>query len=42
MDRLVWCRRENEWPAYGAGFQLLDFPAYAKHGGEVEVEWSEA
>lgn len=41
MDRLAWCRRENEWPAYGAGFQLLDFPAYAKNGGEVEVEWSE-
>lgn len=42
MERLAWCQRENEWPAYGAGFQLLDFPAYAKHGGEVEVEWSEA
>jgi exodeoxyribonuclease VIII len=42
MERLAWCKRENEWPAYGAGFQLLDFPAYAKSGGEVEVEWSEA
>lgn len=42
MDRLAWCRRENEWPAYGSGFQLLDFPAYAKNGGEVEVEWSES
>ena len=42
MDRLAWCQRENEWPAYGSGFQLLDFPAYAKHGGEVEIEWSEA
>jgi hypothetical protein len=42
MDRLAWCQRENEWPAYGAGFQLLDFPAYAKNGGEVEVEWSES
>lgn len=41
IERLAWCRRENEWPAYGAGIQLLDFPAYAKHGGEVEVEWSE-
>ncbi|WP_165349636.1 PD-(D/E)XK nuclease-like domain-containing protein [Methylibium sp. Pch-M] len=40
MERLVWCRRENEWPAYGAGVQLLDFPAYAKQSGEVEVEWS--
>lgn len=42
MERLAWCRRENEWPAYGSGFQLLDFPAYAKNGGEVEVEWSES
>lgn len=42
MDRLAWCQRENTWPAYGSGFQLLDFPAYAKAGGEVEVEWSEA
>jgi hypothetical protein len=42
MDRLEWCQRENVWPAYGEGFQLLDFPAYAKHGGEVEIEWSEA
>lgn len=41
MDRLAWCMRENQWPAYGSGFQLLDFPAYAKASGEVEVEWSE-
>lgn len=41
MQRLAWCQRENQWPAYGSGFQLLDFPAYAKQGGEVEVEWSE-
>lgn len=41
MERLAWCRRENLWPAYGQGFQQLDFPAYAKAAGEVEVEWSE-
>lgn len=41
LDRLAWCQRENEWPAYGDGLQLLDFPAYAKRSGEVEVEWSE-
>jgi hypothetical protein len=39
IERLAWCQRENEWPAYGAGIQLLDFPAYAKAGGEVEVEF---
>jgi PDDEXK-like domain of unknown function (DUF3799) len=42
MQRLAWCRRENQWPAYGSGIQLLDFPAWARNGGEVEVEWSEA
>lgn len=41
MQRFAWCKRENEWPAYGSGVQLLDFPKYAKRGGEVEVEWSE-
>ena len=40
IERLAWCQRENEWPAYGAGIQLLDFPAYAKQAGEVEVEWA--
>lgn len=41
MERLAWCQRENQWPAYGAGIQLLDFPAYAKHVGEVEIEWAD-
>jgi len=41
LERLAYCKRENEWPAYGAGIQMLDFPAYAKASGEVEVEWSE-
>lgn len=41
MERLAWCQREDQWPAYGSGVQLLDFPAYAKAGGEVEVEWSD-
>jgi exodeoxyribonuclease VIII len=42
IDKLAWCQRENTWPAYGQGFQMLDFPAYAKAGGDVEVEWSES
>jgi hypothetical protein len=37
LDRMAWCMRENQWPAYGSGLQLLDFPAYAKAGGEVEI-----
>lgn len=41
MARLAWCRSENQWPAYGDGIQLLDFPAYAKRAGAVDVEWAE-
>lgn len=41
MERLMWCQREDQWPAYGDGLQMLDFPAYAKNCGEVEIEWIE-
>lgn len=41
MERLAQCQRDDDWPAYGSGVQLLDFPAYAKRSGEVEIEWSE-
>lgn len=41
MTRYAWCLKEGQWPAYGDGVQLLDFPAYAKRSSEVEVEWSE-
>ena len=42
MQKLAWCQLENQWPAYGDGFQMLDFPAYAKNSGEVEIEWIES
>lgn len=38
LQRFAWCQREDQWPAYGDGVQLLDFPAYAKDGGEIEIE----
>lgn len=41
MQRMAWCYANDQWPAYGQGLQPLDFPAWAKAGGEVEVEWSE-
>lgn len=41
LQRLAWCMAENQWPAYGAGKQLLDFPAYAKRSAEVEVSFVE-
>lgn len=39
LERFAWCKREDQWPAYGEGPQLLDFPAYAKRSGEVDIEW---
>jgi hypothetical protein len=41
MQRLAWCMENDRWPAYGEGKQLLDFPAYAKRSGEVEVSFVE-
>ena len=41
MQRLAWCMKENTWPAYGDGVQLLDYPAYAKRSAEVEVSFVE-
>lgn len=41
LRRLAWCQSENQWPAYGAGKQLLDYPAYAKRSAEVEVSFVE-
>lgn len=41
LERFAWCKREDQWPTYGSGLQLLDFPAYAKRSGEVDIEWSE-
>lgn len=41
LERLAWCRAEDQWPSYGAGVQLLDFPAYAKRSAEVDVSWAE-
>lgn len=41
LERLAWCMKEDQWPAYGSGKLLLDFPAYAKRSGEVEVSFVE-
>jgi hypothetical protein len=41
LERLAWCLKEDQWPAYGQGKQLLDFPAYAKRSGEIEFHDAE-
>lgn len=39
LQRMAYCREHNNWPSYGQGVQPLDYPAYAKRSGEVEVEF---
>lgn len=41
MGRLAWCKETGQWPAYGQGKQLLDYPAYARRSAEVEVSFAE-
>lgn len=41
LDRFAWCEKNDQWPAYGTGKQMLDYPAYAKRSGEVEVSFVE-
>ena len=41
LDLYARCQRENHWPAYGQGLQLLDFPAYAKRDSELEVFYAD-
>lgn len=41
MQRMAHCMEHNTWPSYGQGVQPLDYPAYAKRSGEVEVEFME-
>lgn len=41
MDLYARCLESGHWPAYGAGLQMLDFPAYAKRDSEVEVAFAD-
>lgn len=41
LELFARCKRDNYWPPYGTGLQLLDFPAWATRSGEVEVEFAE-
>jgi exodeoxyribonuclease VIII len=41
LELYARCQRENTWPAYGSGFQALQFPAYALRSSEVDVSWAE-
>jgi hypothetical protein len=41
MQRIAWSLESDRWPAYGEGKQSLDFPAYAKRSGEVDVSFVE-
>jgi exodeoxyribonuclease VIII len=41
LELYARCQREEHWPAYGTGYQLLQFPAYALRSSEVDVSWAE-
>jgi hypothetical protein len=41
LELYARCQRDDHWPTYGTGYQLLDFPAYAKRSNEVEVSYVE-
>jgi len=38
-ERFAWCQRENQWPAYGTGPQLVGLRKYAKRNNELEVSY---
>ncbi len=41
LDLYARCMESGQWPAYGQGLQMLDFPAYAKRESEVEVSFAD-
>ena len=41
LELFARCKQENQWPAYGEGLQMLDFPAYAKRDNEIEVSYAD-
>lgn len=41
LELYARCQREDRWPTYGTGYQLLQFPAYALRSSEVDVSWAE-
>ncbi len=41
LELYARCQRDDRWPPYGSGIQMLDFPAYAKRSAEVEVSYAE-
>lgn len=41
LELFARCQKDDYWPPYGTGIQMLDFPAYAKRSGAVDVSWAE-
>lgn len=43
LERLAWCRKEDQWPTYGSGsgVQILEYPAYAMRSAAVDVSWAD-
>jgi hypothetical protein len=41
LELYARCHKEGHWPAYGSGYQLLQYPAYALRSTEVEVSYAD-
>ena len=37
-ERFAWCTKEDQWPAYGSGPQLVSLKKWAKRSNDVEIE----
>jgi hypothetical protein len=38
LDRFANCQHNNQWPAFGDGYQLTGLPKWAKRSSEIEIE----
>lgn len=38
-ERFAWCQRNQQWPAYGEGPQIVGLPRWAKRSNELEVSY---
>ena len=41
LERFAYCKAQNEWPAFGDGYQLTGLPRWAKRSSEIEVSYAD-
>ena len=42
LARFAWCMKENKWPTYGDGPQIVGLQKWAKRSNELEVSYADA